>query len=422
MENIQLREHQQEALSVMSEHNKVRIIAPTSAGKSYIIFADIYNKMKSNDNSLFVIVSSRILLLQQLAAEFSKMIGNANIVHMHSGDTGHRKITDYLQLAYWCEKTGGPKVIFVTYHSLHKIAKAELEIDAIYLDECHNGAKKNFFEYVKKVEPLTQHLYSFTATPRYHRDPTKNGNNNTEVYGTEIYNVNAVELIRNGSILPPKASPMRIPDVRDKKENAHERDYYTLLDCILNEENTDRVLITCPSTKAMMALFSMTDFLKDMTDNGYDVFHITSKYGAFHNNKKLKRSEFLKKIEDYGKLNKKFVVMHYSILTEGWSNNSIQSSIFLRQQTMGSTVQNIGRSLRLGHSDIERIQKGELTPGDYDNYDKPYGNIIVPVYENFGSKIEEQVDSVITEVFVNGNYVYDTIEEKKVKETVEQVA
>ena len=421
MQDVKYRSHQEEALEMMQEHKKVRIIAPTSAGKSIIIFGDIYNKLQQEDNSLFVVVSSRILLLQQLSVEYAKLVKNTNIAHMHSGDTGHRKITNYLDLAYWCEKTNGPKVIFVTYHSLHKITKAELDITAIYLDECHNGAKRHFFEYVKSVEKYCNNVYSFTATPRYHNDPTKNGNNNVEVYGDQIYNVNAVELINNGSILPPKASSINIPDVRNKKDGAHERDYYTLMECILNGESTDRVLITCPSTKSMMALLSMTDFMKDLNQNGYDLFHITSKYGAFHNSKKLKRSDFLTRIEKYGKENKKFVVMHYSILTEGWSNNSIQSSILMRQQTLGSTVQNIGRNLRLSHEDVERINNGELTPGDYDNYVKPYGNIIVPVYENTGSQIEQQVDTVITEVFKNGNYVYDTIEEpKKKKEAVSQ--
>jgi hypothetical protein len=85
----------------------------------------------------------------------------------------------------------------------------------------------------------------------------------------------------------------------------------------------------------------------------------------------------------------------------------------MRQQQLGATIQNIGRTLRIGHSDIDRIQKGELTAGDYDNYEKPCGNIIIPVYENVGSNIEEQVDFVIDEVFTKGNYVHDLIEEKK---------
>jgi superfamily II DNA or RNA helicase len=415
MKGFTPREHQKEALDLMSVNSKVRIIAPTSAGKSLIIFGDIYNKMQNQENSLFVVVSSRILLLQQLSHEFTKYISTANIVHTHSGDTGHKKIKDFLQLAYWAEKTEGPKVIFVTYHSLHKIAKAELDVDAVYLDECHNGAKRHFFEYVKDVEKTAKNFYSFTATPRYHKNPTKNGNNNVEVYGDTVYNVNAVTLIKNGSILPPNASPFFISDCRDKKNNSHERDYYTLMDIIINGENTDRVLITCPSTKAMMALLSMTDFIKDLQEQGYDLFHITSKYGAFHNNVKLKRSDFLSRIEEYGKENKKFVVMHYSILTEGWSNNSIQSSVFMREQSMGSTVQNIGRNLRIAHEDLRRIESGELIPGDYDNYVKPYGEVIIPVYKNTGSRIQEQVESVITEVFTNGNYVYDVIEEPKTK-------
>lgn len=415
MKDIVFRKQQKEALQLMKENPKLRVIAPTAAGKTYIIFGDIYNKIQDKEDSLNIVVSSRILLLQQLSIDFSNLVEGVNIVHMHSGDTGHRKITDYLEFAYWAEVTKGPKVVFVTYNSLRKIIKSEVEIDGVYLDEVHNAAKRHFFEYVKGINNQTKTLYTFTASPKYHPDPTKNGNNNTEIYGENLYVVNAVDLIQEGSILPPKASPMNIPYIRDSEDKAHERDYFTLMDTILNENNMDRVLITCPSTKSMMELMSMTDFIKDLNDNGYDIFHITAKYGAFHNNKKMKRGDFITIIEQYGKEDKKFVVLHYSILTEGWSNNSIQSSILMRDQGMGATLQNIGRNLRLSHNDIKRINSGELSPGDYDNYDKPFGNIVIPVYQNTGSKTEERVASVIDEVFVNGNYVYDMVQVKKEK-------
>jgi superfamily II DNA or RNA helicase len=415
MKDIVFRKQQKEVLDLMGQNNKLRIIAPTSAGKSFMIFGDIYNKIQNQEESLNIIVSSRILLLQQLSLEFSSLVEGVNIVHMHSGDTGQRKITDYLEFAYWVEVSKGHKVVFVTYNSLHKIIKSEVQIDGVYLDEAHNAVKRHFFEYVRLISDQTKSLYTLTATPKYHPDPTKNGNNNTEVYGENVYIVNAVDLINEGSILPPKATPMNIPFIRDKEERAYERDYFTLMDTLLNESNMDRVLITCPSTKAMMELMSMTDFIKDLNDNGYDIFHITAKYGAFHNNKKVKRGDFLTTIEQYGKEQRKFVVLHYSILTEGWSNNSIQSSILMRDQSMGATVQNIGRNLRLAHNDIKRINNGELLPGDYPNYEKPYGNIVIPVYQNTGAKTEETVNSVITEVFVNGNYVFDSIPVKKEK-------
>lgn len=410
---IKLRPQQKDALDCMKDNNKVRVIAATSAGKSYIIFFDIQQKMQQNEDALFIIVSSRVLLLQQLEKEYTKLIDNTHIVHMHSGESNSRKITNYLEFAYWAEVTKGPKVVFVTYHSLKKIVKSEVNIEALYLDECHNSVKRHFFEDAKAIEPYCKNLYSFTAAPKYHADPTKNGNNNTQVYGDVVYNVNTLELINNGSILSPRAIPMHIPAIRDKKQNPHERDYYTLMDYIYNNDNTDRVLITCPSSRALMDLICLTDFMQDLNDNGYDVFHITSKYGAFHNKTKINRSEFLNKMEEYGRENKKFIVLHYSILTEGWSNNSIQASILMRQQQLGCTVQNIGRTLRIGHSDLDRIQKGELVPGDYDNYDKPFGNIVIPVYENVGAKIEQQVDFVIDEVFCKGNYVHDLIKEKK---------
>lgn len=409
--NLQLRNHQKEVYELMGKHNKMLTIAPTSAGKSYMMIADAKRRIEENNDCIILIISPKILLTQQLSQDFERFIPCDNIIHVHSGDTKHRKITDFLELAYWDEVTTGPKLIFSTYHSLHKIIKSEIHIDTVYLDEAHHAVNSRFFNSVKTISELTNNVFSLTATPKFSSVFNKPGNNDSDVFGSKIHNVSAPALINNGCILPPQAITIPLAAVRDSKDNPAERDFYTLLDCILGENHMNKVLICAPTTKVMMAMFAETDFLSEMKENGYEVLHITSKYGAFVDNKKVTRSEFLKTLSDYGQDDtKKFVVLHIGILVEGISVPGIQSCIMMRSTNMISTVQLIGRTIRVHSIDSERMATGELIPGDFDNYHKPFGKIVIPTYENgVGKRTANQVNHIVNEVFINGNYVYDEI-------------
>lgn len=410
---INLRSCQKEVFSLMRTHSKMLTVAPTSAGKSIMMIADADERIKNDSETTVVVVASKILLIQQLSEEFQKFIPSANIIHLHSGDTEHKRVTNFLDLAYWCETTGGPKIIFTTYHSLHKIALAELNLDVVYLDECHNAVNRRFFDAVKELSQTAKNFYSMTASPKFSQVTSKPGNNDAEVFGSKIFSVRAPELIQDGSILPPNASVMEVKGIRNSKEGAAERDFYTLCDGILGDESGDmkKVLVVAPNTKVMMEMFSMTSFLEEMTENGYEVLHITSKYGAFVGKKKVTRVEFLKTLSEYGAdSEKKFVVFHIGILTEGISVPGIQTCIFMRNQNMISTVQTIGRCIRVHPEDTSRMQSGELIPGDFGNYQKPYGKVVIPVYsDRAGIATARRVENIINEIFVKGNYVADMI-------------
>jgi superfamily II DNA or RNA helicase len=407
---IQLRPHQEEVFSLMREHSKMLTVAPTSAGKSIMMIADAKHRFSTETNKTILVVAPKLVLCQQLSNEFEKFIDNVNILHIHSGDTQHTRITDFLELAYWSEKTEGHKLIFTTYHSLDKIVKAELDIDTVYLDECHNAVNKQFFDAVEAISKTAKNFYSLTATPKFSQVASKPGNNNADVFGSKIHSVKAPELLKNGSILPPTTSVIEVPFSRDK-ENAAERDFYTLCDTILNEDDMNKVLVVCPNTKVMMNMLSKTSFMEEMRENGYDILHITSKWGAFINDRKVSRAEFLDTLNAYGAdSDRKFVVLHIGILTEGISVPGIQSCIFLRQQNFISTVQSIGRCIRVNPDDTARMKSGELIPGDFPNYLKPFGKVVIPVYNNkVGIATARRVQNVVNEVFVKGNFVADVI-------------
>jgi superfamily II DNA or RNA helicase len=407
---LRLRPHQEEFLSLTAQHTKMLTVAPTSAGKSIMIIADAQRQIQDNNDSIIVIVSPKILLTQQLSLEFEKLVADVNIIHIHSGDTEHKRITNYLELAYYCEITTGPKVIFTTYHSLNKIVKAEINVSVCFLDEAHHAVNTRFFDDVKELSSLSSRFYSLTATPRFSKSLSRPGNNDAEVFGSKIYTVKAPELIQGGFILPPKSFTFTVNGIRDK-ENAVERDFYTLCDSILGEDDMNKVLVVAPNTKVMNKMLYETDFRKEMENNGYEVLWITSKYGPFVNGKKCCRSYFLDTLAKYGAdPDKKFVVLHVAVLTEGVSIPGIQSCIFMRNQNYISTVQTIGRCIRVHPDDTERMKNGELSPGDFDNYMKPFGKILVPTYDNkVGRATAKRVDEVVEEVFMKGNFVADYV-------------
>lgn len=407
---IQLRPHQEEVFSLMREHSKMLTVAPTSAGKSIMMISDAKHRFTEGESKTILVVAPKLVLCQQLSDEFEKFVTNVNILHIHSGETKHTRITDFLELAYWCETTAGNKLIFTTYHSLDKIVKAELDLDTVYLDECHNAVNRRFYDSVEAISKTAKNFYSLTATPKFSQVASKPGNNNSEVFGSKIHNVKAPELLQNGSILPPVTSVIEVAAYRDK-ENAHERDFYTLCDAIFNEDDMNKVLVVAPNSKVMMNMISSTSLVEELNDNGYEVLHITSKYGAYVGNRKVSRTEFLDTLSAYGAdPDKKFVVLHIGILTEGISVPGIQSCIFLRQQNFISTVQSIGRCIRVNPEDTARMQSGELVPGDFDNYLKPFGKVVIPVYTNkVGIATAKRVQNVVNEVFVKGNFVADVI-------------
>jgi superfamily II DNA or RNA helicase len=404
-----LRSQQQEFKFLAGQHNKMLTVAPTSAGKSIMMIADAQRQLENNPDSTIVVVAPKILLCQQLSNEFEKFIGNTNIIHMHSGDTEHTRVTNFLELAYHWETTPGSKTIFTTYHSLHKIAKAEIDIDVTYLDEAHHATNKRFFDAVKEISQTSKRFYSMTATPKFSQS-NRPGNNDAEVFGSKIFSVKAPDLIENGSILAPKVSVVQVSAAREK-ENAAERDFYTLCDTIFNEDDMNKVLVVAPNTKVLHQMLSSTALIPEMRNSGYDVLWITSKHGAFVNGNKVSRSDFLHTLAEYGSApDRKFVVFHIGILTEGISVPGIQSCIFMRNQNFVSTVQSIGRCIRVHQKDSERMQSGELIPGDFENYVKPFGKVVIPVYNNrVGIATARRVENVVEEVFVKGNFVADYV-------------
>lgn len=369
------------------------------------MIADTLRLFESTISQTVVVVAPRIGLAIQLCSEFMEHIIGANVLHVHSGKNHYQNTTNSNVIVAHSTKSKDQNrhlLIFTTYNSLHKVEESGIDVDTIYFDEAHHSVKKSFFGPTKFFSQNAKRCYFFTATPKHSHTSSKPGMNWSDVYGPVISKVAAPELIEGGFIIPPVVNVNSINSHRDK-EFAAERDCMTLLDTILNEDNMEKVLVAAPNTKVLIRMLAETEFMTEVQSHGYDVLWITAKYGAFINNRKVTRGEFFETLNQWGKDNdRKFILLHYSILSEGINVSGLTSCVLMRNMDMVSMAQTIGRVIRLHQDDARALAEGTLVPGDIDSYTKSHGFIHVPVYNNVGIATARRLQGVVDTIFVQG--------------------
>ena len=376
----------------MQTHSKGQIIVPTGGGKTMCMIEDV-RRLFAQDSlpKTVVVVAPRILLANQLSSEFLEFITNAEVIHVHSGETHHKSTTKTDQLEYWYHRSTDNLLIFTTYHSLHRIQESlDIEVDAIYFDEAHNSVQKNFFPATEHFSYNAKRCFFFTATPKNSLTPQTAGMNWSKVYGDVICQVPAPKLVRDGYILPPKVEVYK-SRILDKNELVAERDCEQMVQAIDNIQK-DKVLICAKSTKQIVSLVYFTDFVSDLADRGYSWMTITSKTGAIIDGEKVDRETFFDTLNEWGRdSDKKFVVLHHSILSEGINVHGLEAVLFMRSMDYITISQTIGRVIRKGAKD------------------KVYGMICVPVYSKVGITTARKVEAVVDTIFNKGEAATVTV-------------
>ena len=383
---MQLRPHQVEAITALSENNKGQVIVPTGGGKTLIAINDAVRQFDSGFKTI-VVVAPRILLAEQLSSEFLDVIREkykyVQVMHVHSGDTKHFSTTKPVEIAEWCKFTLGNKIIFTTYHSLQRIQQSYAHVDTIYFDEAHNSVQRNFVEAVEYFSIHAKRSFFFTATPKHSLTPFKIGMNDSDIFGEVICNVPAPKLVEEGYILPPKVKVYKT-DILQKDELTINVDCKQIIDNI-DDHETKKILVCAKSTKQIQRLITHSDFVDELAYRGYEYMYITAKTGAIINGEKVSRDEFFNVLSAYGKdEDRKFVVLHHSILSEGINVKGLEAVLFLRSMNYIGISQTIGRVIRKGCKE------------------KTYGLICVPVYSKVGISTAKRVQAVVDTVFEKG--------------------
>jgi superfamily II DNA or RNA helicase len=403
-----LRPQQKTALNELEQHSKGIVVFPTGGGKSLVGIFDALRQFKSNTPQTIVVVCPRILLAEQLSCEYLEFITNAHVMHIHTGETHHFSSTKPGVIRSWCDAVEGHKLIFTTYNSLKQLERAEIKVDTIYFDEAHNSVKRNFFPAVEYFSTEADRSYFFTATPKYSNAFGKPGMNDTEVYGSIICSVSAPELVQNGYIIPPKviSSQMRLSV---KGEDIASRDCEYLIQNIQNNP-VNKILICAKATKHIIGLLAETEFAEQLESRGYSVMHITSKHGAFIDGENVSREVFFETLNSWGKdTNKKFVVLHHSILCEGINISALEAVIFMRSMDIVGIAQTVGRTLRLHPQDAAGIRSGALTAGNLGSYTKSYGLVICPTFDKASTGTATKIQNVVDIIFKNGDIAVSVI-------------
>ena len=383
---ITLRPHQHRAVAAMQKHNKGQIIVPTGGGKTLKMIYDVLRLFQSETPKTVVVVAPRILLAEQLSSEFLEHITNAEVLHVHSGETHHESTTNPDQIAVHtgvCLAAKRHQLIFTTYNSLNRIQDSGIDVDTIYFDEAHNSVKRNFFPATEYFSANASRAYFFTATPKHSITISKPGMNLPEVYGQVICQVPAPELVDGGYILPPKVVVKQLPMVKDRQV-IYERDAENLLETI-DDQGIKKILICARTTKQIIGLVSESDFCSQLRQRGYSWMMITSKTGAVIDGKKVDREKFFDTLNAWGKdSSKRFVVIHHSILSEGINVSGLEAVLFMRNMDYIGISQTIGRVIRLGDES------------------KKFGLVCVPVYDKVGISTARSVQAVVDTIFQKG--------------------
>ena len=367
----------------MWDNSKGQVIIPTGGGKTICMIQDTIHQQAMPSGVTTVVVAPRILLAEQLCKEFLELVSttHTHVMHVHSGDVEYFHTTKPEQIHMFANvaRTAGENcIIFTTYHSLHRIQEADIEVNNIYFDEAHNSVQRNFFPATEFFSNDSDRCYFFTATPKHSLSVFKPGMNDTAVYGNVICNVPAPQLVEEGYILPPKVVVQQLPQ-GDFKQS----DDKNLLDTI-DANSLNKILVAARSTKQIVRLVSQSDFCKELEERGYNWMYITSKTGAIINGKKVSREYFFKTLNAWGQDGTRFVIMHHSILSEGINVKGLEAVLFMRNMDYIGISQSIGRVIRLGGAE------------------KTFGLVCVPVFDKVGISTARSVQAVVDTVFEQG--------------------
>ena len=394
---ITLRPHQARIVESMEKKQKGQVIVPTGGGKTLCMIKDaqrVFNScswdvfLKNPQRKTVVIVSPRILLALQHSEDFEEALDSnpmlqSKVLHVHSGRTQHYSTTDSKKISEWNDANYRfNKLIFTTYHSLHRIQQSGINVATVYFDEAHNSVQRHFYPATEFYSTRDNgRCYFFTATPKYSTNVSTPGMNNKEVYGEVLEQVCAPELIANGYILPPKIVVKQLEMSEGKTPVAKEAEN---LISTIDENKVDKILICARRVAQIIRMVEDTSFCSDLENRGYNWMYITSGTGAFINGEKVERDIFFDTLSKWGEEpGKKFVVIHHSILSEGINVPGLEGAVFMRNMNTTAVSQTIGRVIRKG--------------ADH----KKYGLISIPVYDKVGISTAKRVRKVVGENFGN---------------------
>jgi superfamily II DNA or RNA helicase len=435
-----LYDYQLKAVDATDKNKKGIVCMPTGTGKTFVQASIIAKEILKNKGKfcVYVINAPRIMLSYQLLKEVYTFLMYAGIdaryMSVHSGgsndmedlekiriDANHNEgtniqfaqinngtspitIRDFVEKA----KTGDiPAIFFSTYNSADRINDAipEVKINIVMNDESQYLVQEQFHDIIHILN--SSRCYFFTATTINTSSDRGRGMNNKDSYGSEIFTITPREAIDMGKMVRPRLHFV-IPPIGTTYTK---EDFQNSLGNIISEAFAQHSYAIGRFSKAKMLVsvkgvgdiekFFQSKEYKRLMRTGVKIYAVASddKIGNNINGEKVNRREFLNRLKEDGKNPMtEIIILHYDILAEGIDVPGITGIMPLRTLGKSKFLQTFGRAARLDIEDRDRITKGEITPDQLLEMNKPYAWVIVPTIIHEDADSKEHIGQLITEL------------------------
>jgi superfamily II DNA or RNA helicase len=305
-------------------------------------------------------------------------------------------------------KTGDiPAVIFSTYNSAERINDAipDVKINIVMNDEAQYLVQEQFHDIIHILN--SNRCYFFTATTIHTPSPLVRGMNNKDSYGEIIYSMTPRQAIDMGKMVRPRMHfvipPVGTTYTKDDFESSLGKiisEAFAQHNYAIGQFSKAKMLVSVKGVGDIQKFFDSREY-KGLIRTGVKIYAVASddKIGNNINGEKVSRREFLNRLKEDGKNPMaEIIILHYDILAEGIDVPGITGIMPLRTLGKAKFLQTFGRAARLDIEDRERITKGEITPDQLDEMNKPYSWVIVPTIIHEDADSKEHIGGLITEL------------------------
>jgi superfamily II DNA or RNA helicase len=439
---MKLYDYQLEALESTNYNNKGILCLPTGTGKTMIQAKILSDDILSHQYTfrMYVVNVPRIILSYQMLKEYYKHMTSLGIecryYFVHSGSSidiselesirsqanldgfkipfsdinSSTNIGDLNSIIGESIKLKTPLILFSTYNSAEKIEQARVntntDISIIINDEAHYLVQERFHP-ILDIIPSNK-CYFFTATIRETSSINGRGMNNFNTYGEVIYNLLPRDAINRGKMIRPRIHTIRTEGVRTSEEYDNSFNHIILNSFKQHKQHLNKnhiklnpkILVSTRGANDIKNFLLSKQYI-ELRNIGVDIFAISSnqEVGNFVNGERVRRENFLKILNDYGKdINREMIILHYDILTEGIDVPGITTIMPLRELNKSRFIQTYGRCARVDTRDRIRIDGGQISPNDLDSMVKPYAYVILPYLTQTNEDDSDSMRSIIYEL------------------------
>lgn len=436
-----LRDHQNKAIKaalnglacILTGVIRGQIILPCGTGKTIIQIClhvlGMIEQTERNETGIYAIVSHRLGLNRQLCDELVDVMIRCGLLFDilcigSDRDDSAKYYAKYAKLGYSpqvsnhltslvqteienfitnAKRLNRHVLVVSTYNSVDRLKNVG-KIDLITYDEAHNIVRDDFTFNINLIKGNALREYYFTATRKTKRD--EGGMDDKAFFGDILYSFIPRDAIAKGEIACP-----RIHVVRGRNHETANSANLTMLikntieafnahkfriknDSFNHNEIGAKIIVGANGIEEMEKIYF--GILKYCQDNVVHALAISSKSG-YVNGTKVSNTEFFKALYAL-KDNEDALIFNVDMLGEGINLPSITGVMPLRNLGLIKLLQLFGRALRLHPLDRGRLYSGTLEPGDYKNYVKPYGHLVIPEHLTMISE-HRDMKSIIRSVY-----------------------